>query len=359
MNGRLPARLEALTPAWLTAALGQRTPGIVVRDLHVTGVVHGTTTKVRLGLDLNLAGRAAGVPEHVCVKINWEPHAEFTLLSAMYANEGRFYRFMREQLPLPAPAGYFGDYDDVTGQGIIVMEDLVEAQAAFGGNHRPLAIDEVAAGLEGLALLHATWWASPVLDGFPWLQTAMSPGTLDVQMHTLQVERYVQMNQRPERAAVLAPWILDDPDRVGRALEAVCAHEMALQGPRCLIHGDTHLGNSYRKPDGALCWLDWQLVRKGRPMREVSFFIGCALTVDDRRRHEQALLRHYLKCLRARGVEQPSFDAAWLEYRHWPIWGLLAWLGTEDGWQPREAILATLERFSTAIDDLETLSLLE
>jgi hypothetical protein len=67
----LPRDLEAVTRQWLTNVLANRTPGLVVNDMEIVEVRNGHTTKMRVKLDLNEAGRASVIPEHVCLKSNW------------------------------------------------------------------------------------------------------------------------------------------------------------------------------------------------------------------------------------------------------------------------------------------------
>jgi aminoglycoside phosphotransferase (APT) family kinase protein len=150
--------------------------------------------------------------------------------------------------------------------------------------------------------------------------------------------------------------LIEDPPRLGRAFDALRAHESNQRTPRCVIHGDAHLGNTYVSADGRRLWLDWQMVRRGRPWRDIAWFLIGALEIEDRRSAEGDLLRGYLEQLRALGVCDVTFDAAWSEYRLWPVWGLVAWQGNLDAWgQPS---LAPLARFAAAAEDLQTLKLL-
>src|SRR3546814_8324361 len=94
----------------------------------------------------------------------------------------------------------------------------------------------------------------------------------------------------------------------------VCSSD--LTGPRCLVHGDSHQGNSYVRPNGERVWLDWQLVRKGRPWRDVTYFMLGALTIDERRSAARDLLRHYRECLAATGVTGIISDEdIWEQFR--------------------------------------------
>jgi aminoglycoside phosphotransferase (APT) family kinase protein len=161
------------------------------------------------------------------------------------------------------------------------------------------------------------------------------------------------MLERPERAATMAPE-QRHPELWFDAVDRIVADEANSPYPRCLIHGDTHLGNSYYLPGQKLRWLDWQLVSKGRPPREVQYFLGCALDTPTRRANERDLIKHYLAVLKAKGIETQSFDEFWASYRLWPIWGFLGWAGTGDGWQPVPTILETMRRFMAAAADLGT-----
>src|SRR5690606_29807099 len=70
-QGQLPRHLQDVTPQWLTSLLQNRYPGIAVNDFEQVEVRNGHTTKLRLALDLNEVGQAAGIPRNVCLKSNW------------------------------------------------------------------------------------------------------------------------------------------------------------------------------------------------------------------------------------------------------------------------------------------------
>ena len=62
-SDRLPRRLEQVTPAWLTGQLARRYPGIEVHDFEIVECKNSHTTKLRVELDLNGVGQAAGIPK--------------------------------------------------------------------------------------------------------------------------------------------------------------------------------------------------------------------------------------------------------------------------------------------------------
>ena len=62
------------------------------------------------------------------------------------------------------------------------------------------------------------------------------------------------------------------------------------------MHGDYRLDNMLFGRPGSrrdLTVVDWQTVGWGPAMTDVSYFIGCALPVEDRRNHYEDLLRAY------------------------------------------------------------------
>lgn len=55
----------------------------------------------------------------------------------------------------------------------------------------------------------------------------------------------------------------------------------------------------------------WQSPRRGHHMHDVSYLVTTALSIDDRRTHEEDLLRYYLECLKVEGVaDVPSSKTA-------------------------------------------------
>jgi aminoglycoside phosphotransferase (APT) family kinase protein len=68
-------------------------------------------------------------------------------------------------------------------------------------------------------------------------------------------------------------------------------------------------------PDGVVGFLDWQVARRGNFSLDLGYFLQGAITTDDRRRHERALLEEYRNALAVPDAEMPSLDEIWLRYR--------------------------------------------
>jgi hypothetical protein len=351
---KLPARVDEVDAAWLTRLLQNRYPGLVVENMRVVKIINTHTTKMRLALDFNRVGRDAGIPRQVCLKCNWSGDFHNVDITEL---EARFYHYIRDSLHIPAPECYYADWDPEDGQGIVVMEDLELKGGEFGQSLQHTGVDGVARALQGLARLHGAWWGSPKLDAQAWL-----PGSMQTPVDSDQLKimwKYVQINMaNPAFRKVISPWVLDDPQRFVRAYEALVRFERSQSGPCCVVHGDCHLGNSYRRPDGERIWLDWQLVRKGRPWRDLTYFMVGSLTIEERRKSERALHKHYRDALVATGAQGVAdLDEIFEHYRRWIIYGQQAWIANMDQWGQNG--LPMNERFFTAGEDLETLKALE
>jgi hypothetical protein len=351
---RLPWRLEDVTHAWLTSVLANKYPGIVVHGFDVVELKQSHTTKLRVRLDLNDVGRAAGIAEQVCLKANWSG----LRTGLICEREAHFYHLISEGLECPVPTAYYADWDgDGGGQGVVMMEDLAVSPGAFGGSGDELGVDGVAGGLESLAMVHAALWGDPRLVSFDWLAPSM--GTANDTEQVIEYWQYIWFNLTdPEYESVVPRWVYETPEVMNHALDELSVFERGLPRPSCLVHGDAHQGNSFLRASGERVWVDWQLVRKGSPWRDVSYFLVSCLPVDERRRVDRDLVEHYRQRLLATGAEGvPSRDEAWQQFIRWPAYGTQAWLGNINQWGQRSGVEMVKRHFAAA-EDYDTVGLL-
>jgi hypothetical protein len=346
----LPVSLDQVDPVWLTRALRTRAPGVTVESAEIVDVIRGTCTKIRLRLALDEAGRRAGIPDTVFLKGGFEEHSrelDFVLMT-----ESLGYRDLLGDSPLNTPACYFADYDAERLQGIVIMEDLVRRGAAFGDPLKPLSHDALAASLSLLARFHAQSWGCAAFgpgDRLGWVQTAppFSRPALKPYLEPAAWDRYVAM----PRGAAVAERFQDRAWAIG-ALERM--ERLSTQVPNSIIHGDTHLGNTFIEPDGTPGFYDI-VPRRAPPMSEVCYHVTLALDPADRPRWERALVRHYLDELRRCGVaDAPDFDEAMRQYGAFLIEGFCLVLTNDAYFMPEAPITAYAARFSQAMLDNDT-----
>lgn len=355
-----PLTADEVTPGLLTGVLSRGHPGTRIESVVIVGsAVHGngsTSTADRLTLDIAFeAGSGSTLPTRMLLKTMLvEPHVPLT----MYENEVRFYREIRPELTVEAPAVYAATFDAGTGRFGILMEDLTLRGAEFPQATRSLSVAQMVVALDVLADLHSVYWASPRLARErSWLPTAARGGMADVfRTHAWfeHVRACVDSTDMKQRC-------LSD---IGRTLEQVWRDvwrviEGALSaGPPTLLHGDAHMANIYLLPGDRVGLLDWQLASTGCWAQDLAYLMVTALDVDVRRKNERMLLDHYLEGLRGRGVTSvPDREDAWNAYRQSVMWGFaIGWLGCPAENYPADVMNANLTRLSTAVRDLDAVA---
>lgn len=350
----LPLSIDDITPTWLTHALRQRYPDIEVLACEVVDVLSGTCTKVRLQLTLDAAGKAAGIPERVILKGGFEPHSRAMFVT--HEKEVRAYRDLFPEFKLPSPGCYFADCDEKRQQGIVIIDDLVTLSATFCHPQTPQSYQQVADRLTVLARFHAQSWDSPELRAggrWSWAHDYLAASQT-------YMKRYLEPNvwhhyvTSPRGAAASVHF--HKAEWMGSALDLL--PRFARDLPRCLIHGDTHLGNLYIEHDGTPGFFDPQPMQ-APAMVEVTYHIACALDPLDRRRWERALVQHYLEALHSQGVEAPDLDTAMRQYSIFLVPGYCIFLVNASDFQPEAINTAYTARFSAAMIDNNTLETLE
>ncbi len=347
---RLPLVPEDVTADWLTGALGQRYPGVVVERLDVTEILWGTGTKMMVTVAYNAAGRASGLPHRLCVKAGLAEHRE--LVKFCYQTEARFFAELAPVLSIGVPAVFFAAAN--ADQGVVVMEDLRTTGARICRVQEPLNRAEAQAFLEDLAALHARWWNSPALadDGdLGWLMRhdpLPDEAWGDFGRGQLEPETWTHYMTLPRALALPAP--CRDRERMHAALKAL--RRFGGGRPLCVVHGDAHLGNMYVRADGTPGFLDWQTTRRGHWAHDVAYFYISALDPLDRRAWERDLIRAYLAALARGGVtDAPAETEAWEAIRAHICYGLFYWTVNPVEWQVEENNASVAPRFAWAAVD--------
>ncbi|MDO7836386.1 phosphotransferase [Sphingobium sp. HBC34] len=338
----LPLSPEDITADWLSVATGHR-----IESAEVVDVILGTSTKIRVRV------RSDTLPETLIVKGGFEAHSP--MMKEMYANEIAFYRLIAPALPIHTPTCWFAGSDPDSHQSIVIMDDLVARGVTFLHAQRPERYEAVERRLGDLARFHAASWNDPELapgGRWGWLVGRFSDWSMVYAERYLKPDMWRHYCESPRGAAVSVR--LHDMAWMRRALKQFA--EIEQQGPLCIIHGDTHLGNLYVEADGTPGFLDSQ-PSKASPFMEVVYHVVCALDVADRKAWEQDLLRHYLSKLAENGVAPPGWDEAWLQYRQFIGYGYFIFLINEIRFQTEAINTAYAARYGAAMLDHDVLNL--
>ena len=354
-----PTSADELTPEMLTELIRERYPGTRVESFRVIEASRygdgNVSTSGRMVLDLSYA-EGVGLAERVMIKV-----ARTDVDGrALYENEVAFYERLGAEVPVELPMLLGSRYDPLTGHFGLILEDLRVRSVRFPTVVSDVSLDDIKSLLVQLAALHGRYWQTPRFDqDLNWVQTHLK-GALyalfnDADMMPAVIQSEID-NERFKREMVQR--LRSDGPSLLAGVQALQRHQATL--PQTLLHGDTHIGNTYFSPDGTGGLLDWQLLVRGYFIHDIAYLLTTALSIEARRQHERELIAYYLDRLAASGVTAPSFDDAWLEYRRAAIWGVyVGWLTTpvaNYGW---EICVMNHLRLMTAYEDHGTVKLIE
>jgi Phosphotransferase enzyme family len=344
----LPMTVEELTAQWLTDAIGSTYPGVKVARAEVSDVIWGSATKVFVTAEYATAPAADGPPEKLCVKGGFDESVRAALQGVTDTGnqlEALFFADLAPRLDVELPRCWFAAGRD--GQGVMVFDDLRAQNVVFGDPTRPLDPDRVAAGLELFAELHRQTWGRS-FDEVPWLEVGSV--AREAARVLFSAEHWEAHFARPD--APKLPESVADRERNLRGYKRLWAHDD--QASHCLCHGDAHMGNTYTDESGRVLMLDWASTCLAPWSYDIAYFIAGALSVEDRRKHERALLAHYLDVLASDGGPQLDRDEAWTDYGRHHMHGLI-WATVPPVMQSVENVLAMAERYAAALDDHDSL----
>ena len=273
------------------------------------------------------------------------------LLTGTYVREVNFFHQLADRVDISMPTCHHAELDVTSGDFAILMGDL--APAEVGDQLTGCSVDEARAALRELVGLHAPDLAD--LESTEWLvakrpEGAEAMGGLYLALLPAFVERYA--DRLPAETTATA-------QRFGGCVN----RWLRLAAPPYrLLHGDYRLDNLMFGPQGVVA-VDWQTVGHGPPVSDVSYFCGASLLTEDRRAHEEELVRGYHALLEERTGGLMTWEQCWADYRLHAVAGLhmavvASALVSED--ERGDAMFCAMaERHATHVDDFDTLALLE
>ncbi|AJR25364.1 MULTISPECIES: phosphotransferase [Sphingobium] len=356
-----PTSTDGITVDYINQLLATAGTGATVTDMRIIDAkTYGeqmVSTAGRVAIEVDYSDDTApDLPNRLVLKLT---RAVDEIMAPFYANEVAFYRGIRPELAIEAPRCFGGDFNASTTHFGLLLEDLAVRGATFPNTTMRTGPDDVRALLDQLARLHARFWESPRFGAdLAWVETHVE-GAVATMMNELAPAYIAHEVETENFKREMVQRLRTTPDKLLAGVQAVQRHQSTL--PQTLLHGDTHLGNSYRLPDGTAGLLDWQLMVRGYAMHDINYIVTTGLSIADRRAHERDLLGYYLDRLGQEGVARPpAFDDAWAEYRRTLIWGVyIGWLTTpvvNYGW---EINVMNHLRLTTAYEDLETAKLVD
>lgn len=311
----IPSGPEDLSAAWLTGALRSRgairhasVVGFEVGPLQEGEGAFGRLFRLRLRYDVE----EVSAPATLIVKLSSASPKmrERPATRLAYQREVRFYQRLAQQASVVTPRCHFAEVDVETGLHVLLLEDLAPARS--GSSVAGCTAEQAELAVLGIARFHAAWWEKPELAGLDWLVDAdPDPVALRDGYDRWWPAFLEQAGHRlPGEAREIGAGLRDHHARVVR--------QLTRTPPRTLVHADYKLENLVFRARGGeapLVVLDWQLLRRGRGVFDVAFFLSQSLTPDDRRSVEMELLVAYHRTLLEAGVRDWGFEQCLHDYR--------------------------------------------
>ncbi|MBK5224014.1 MAG: phosphotransferase [Acidimicrobiia bacterium] len=321
--GIVTAGPDDVDAAWLTAVL--RSSGAITAasvDSFTAEAIGTGQVGHNVRFDLVYDVDEPGAPATVVAKF---PSPDETsratgVAIGTYDKEARFYAELASTVDIRVPRCHHVEHDPDAHLSTLVFEDM--APAVQGDQIEGCSVDLAAVAVDQLCALHAPRWDDPTLDQIAWLQRPTTDSGTTIQAFYAALwpgflERYDGR-------------VSDDVRRLGAKFGDGLARWAARRadGPITIVHGDFRLDNLLFRPaldpDGSceVTVVDWQTVALGIGTDDLAYLLGSGLVTDDRRRHEEDMVRRYHDGLLARGVTGYSWDECWADYRRFSLSGL-------------------------------------
>ncbi len=299
----IPATLNAITADWLTLVLHH--VGILKRAkvvaIEVQSIVAGSgfvgqTARLIIEYD----EREAGAPASIFAKLSSADPAVRQQLRkvGLYETEAGLYRDVAPlpDFPLRVPRPYLSLYNERTGECLLLLEDL--GQAEFGDNLTGCSSPDAIVAVRQLGLLHAHFWGAPFFKQWSWLRSLTDEAEVRIALYRAMLPRFEQ-----RCGHFLSPSVVETARRFAQILPTYI--DRMVDRPQTLTHGDFRADNlAFATIHGErrVTVFDWQVARRAPGPRDVAYFLALSLTVEQRRATEASLLKLYHETLVAHGV---------------------------------------------------------
>jgi Ser/Thr protein kinase RdoA (MazF antagonist) len=346
MSAGVATGADQLSAEWLSEAL--RTE---VRRVRMEQIGTGQTSSTyRLELE------GDDLPPTIVAKLaEGEEEARRRVVLA-HRSEVGFYTRLAGRMELATPRCFYGSITDDGSSFTLLLEDLAPRRP--GRQVEGCGPEQAMLAVRAVAALHAASWRDPSsleLD-FVIPLTRERAEFLGGLVRT-STERFVE--RYGDRLGA------QDPATLVAVAEAIVDWQLSRPQRFSLIHGDFRLDNLMFSPaeDGVVA-VDWQTLTVAFPARDLSYFLGTALQVEDRRVNEQQLVGAYHEELLVRGVTDYSAAECFEDYRlaqlHGPMITVLGVMTSAEVLEldAEEMFISMATRTCAAIRDLGSLSLI-
>lgn len=245
------------------------------------------------------AGTPSFAPQSLILKLasSDAKSRQSSKLLGLYERESRFYAEVASSIddaiktePPLAQCHYTAYYPD-DGTYCLLLQDA--APAAVGNEVEGTTHERAKLALQELGKLHAASFGNEEMGSMPWLNRKSDLDQARFQSMFSEFSQRYQERIKPEHLAV-AKRLVDSFDLWMDLQEE---EEGSILG---LMHGDYRLDNLLFRGENAdpkLIVVDWQTVQWGHVINDVAYFLGAALTPENREAWWKELVQGYYEAL--------------------------------------------------------------
>lgn len=356
-NRLIVTQPDHLTVHWAQNVVSQQAnpelKNTKIQHLEVISVDVGTTTRVRLKIEHE--GPAA-LPKRWFVKLpslSWRAKT-ITALPRLLATEIKFYKELAPVIPINKPQ-MLAAHSRFGKGSTLVINDVTEVNGLPGRAGDALTFNQAQSVIEHLARCHAHFIHKVKRDpGFLWLAGPIRQleDGLGTALAVPLMKRGLQL------AGDFIPQSLHKP-ALAYARNRKIIMQFLSSGTPTLVHHDCHPGNLFWHNDEP-GFLDWQMVRLGEAISDISYFLATALSPEVRRKHEMALLIRYHELLSAHSATDIEFNELFQRFKAhlcYPFEAMVVTLAV-GGMMQLDSNLEMIRRAALAAQDHDTFACL-
>lgn len=303
---RRPAEIDA---AWLTKVLREGGVDADVKSFTAKNVGTGQIGEsVRFALEYSRD--VAGAPRSIVGKFPspGEESRNTGKTLGNYWREVNFYKHLADTALIATPRCYFTDVDDESHEFVLMMEDLAPAEQ--GDQLKGVSLETAGIVIDEAAKLHASHWQDETIDSYAWVSNTSGAA----KPISPELVKMIWQGFTVKYADRMTP----ESRHIGDTMtEKFDVNRMRTDRPRCLTHCDFRPDNMmFATPAGGrpITVLDWQSIAYSTGATDVAYFLGGAITPEERRANERALLDRYHAGLLKLGVKNYSRDDVVQDY---------------------------------------------
>jgi Ser/Thr protein kinase RdoA (MazF antagonist) len=221
-----------------------------------------------------------------------------------YRREADIFALLREHDDLAVPKMYGSESGDDPNYVVIVLEEIRDARTV--SPTEGCSVDEATEVLRNIARIHSRFWNDHRVPSIGDIAESVERWGPPANHGWIALaERY---GSKAGDALAQFEWVKDN---------TLAWVEHRAGSPQTLAHGDFQPENVLftNEPTGKNVLIDWQFGGAGPGICDVAMFIISSLTVEERRTHEDSLLKTYHDVLTADGTFDYSFEEMFFDYR--------------------------------------------